>query len=154
MKVERLSVTAEERVGGGETPALSLEVPCCGALCDLDTSRTWASAEECAPTPCTQPPRLPVTIWETLSVPLTFAPIRHPLIYSAKLAVQTLCWLWEMLRPLGPGYFQSTPSFVPSSFSSCFKFNPDPPPSNTPLFSSEFLRGVSRSDNYSGQVDT
>lgn len=114
----------------------------------------WPQQKNVPPTPCTQPPQLPVPIWKRLSVPLTFAPspFIHPLIYSANLAVQTLRWLWGRLRPPGLGHP------VPPSFSPSCLFNPDPPSRESPLcrlwVSSQPLGGVSVSDKRSGQLET
>ena len=49
-------------------------------------------------------------------------PFIHALIWSANLAVQTLCW---SLGNAGLGSSQSTPSSMPSSFSPSCLFNPD-----------------------------
>lgn len=129
-----------------------------GALCDLLTSRTWASAQECGPLRVPGLLSFPSPSGKHF-VPLTFAPFHSPTYLSGR-----TCWPDPVpalgnARPLGLGDPQSTPSLAPSS---CL-CNADPPspetllhprPHYSALNSGGGRGGVPSSDNYSGQVDT
>lgn len=102
-------------VGDGAAPALGLEAVCLEPFVTSHTSHKGLSTRM-RPVPCAHPPQLPVTSGKHF---LCLSPLPlsiHPLIYSAKFSVQTLCWLWGIFRPLGLPYFQSTPSLGPFSF--------------------------------------
>lgn len=98
-------------MGGGEAPALIVEVTCAEPSLTLIPAPRGLRQKNVLPIPCTRPLQLPVTIWKRLSVLLTFAPYPfiHPLIYSANLAVQTLCWALGNAQASRPGFIPVYP---------------------------------------------
>lgn len=139
-------------VGDGAAPALGLEAVCLEPFVTSHTSHKGLSTRM-RPVPCAHPPQLPVTIWETLSVPLTFAPIHSPTYLFSKIFSPDAVLALGNLQASGPALLPVHPLLRTFFFSSCL-CNADPPSPDTlphprPHYSTlnSWVVGVPRSEN-------
>lgn len=156
LRVERLSNRAGERRWGGgggrRSPSLGPGGCVFGALCDLP-HQPQGPQHKNAPRSMRPSSSASRHIWETLSVPLTFAPIHSPTYLFSKIFSPDAVLALGNLQASGPALLPVHPLLRTFFFSSCL-CNADPPSPDTlphprPHYSTlnSWVVGVPRSEN-------